>query len=838
MKTYARSAFAVVPLLALLACSSNTTSNPELPAPADFPPTASSNSAQFSPSAGILPLPNVLLTAAVTAPVVPVAGVPLAPDKALAWINQNEVGNTNAVSGLSSAIKFTFDDPIAQSSVNAATVKVFLALPDADGTENGKLGFRDVSPLFTYEFRKNGTGVDGAGLQLIPRLPLPAGSRFVYVITDGVKDAASGKAVRSALLFNYLKYSKPLNDLSDPANPAAWLGAATTGDLEKIRGNATSGTNILLSGYAKTMDDLIASAAADASGKAAAGAGATTIGSRDSIRIMGRFITSGAMATRLVSDNAASQIPVEGALWAWANNAPGTPFAAAPAKQWNNGVTVGGMGVGQFLGSTLVNAFWAQLPAPLNQAPHAAVGYIALGTFQSGDLNIDPAVAATATKPPTGDLTGTTGAYNPGYYPSDPVTGAPNGAPVPGTGVLQGVRPDGKTLTGFLHVSRNVPFLFVAPITPAPAGGYPVLIYQHGITSQKEDILAAANTICAAGYAVIAIDAPLHGGVANGRNSKEWGANFMSLLSILNTRTNIQQGGFNLWRLEKVVKTGGTGSLQEVCTAAGKPIASTGASKFLGHSLGTILGSYFLAGNSNQYGLPGASNLPALLSAPGARAAYIIRDSPAGFAVAARAGLAAGGVATDSHAYDQYFMLVQSIVDVADPSWSLGSIKTVSGLPVPSRLAGRVLVQEAIGDNTIPNTYGRHFGNSLGGWGALGSAAFDIAPNFTQIRNAGAASPTVPFMLAAGGLKASAAPATSPVAGPTEGLFQFGSTSSAASHGMLLDGSAYTPAAQKQLYIWLLTGRVADPADTTNWPSSAWINDAVQMPRIPWPMAE
>lgn len=831
MKPLARAAFAAAPLLLWLACSSSTTTPAPSAAPADLPPNASTNSAQFSPSASILPLPNVLLTAAVTSPVVPVAATPLTPDKALAWINQNEVGNTNAVSGLSGGIKFTFDLAIGQSSVTPATVKVWLAIPDADGTENGKLGFRDVSALFTYEFRQNGTGVAGAGLQLIPRLPLPAGSRFVYAVTDGVKDAVDGKSVRSSLLFNYLKYAKPLNDLKDPENPAAWLGAASCGDLEKIRGNATSGSNVLLSGYAKTMDDLISSASADASGKAAAGAGATGITSRDKLRIIGRFITSGAMVTRLVSDTAATQMPVETALWMWANNvpAPNGTFGA-PAKQWNNGVTVGGLGVGQFLGSAMVNAFYAALPAPLSAAPHAAVGYIALGSFASGDLNIDPAVAAGATKPATGDMTGVTGAYNAGYYPA-------SGASVPGTGVLQGVRPDGKTLTGFLHVPRSVPFLFIAPATPAPADGYPVVMYQHGITSQKEDILAAANTICAAGYAILAIDAPLHGGLSNGRAAAEWGANFMSLLSILNTRTNVQQGGFNLWRAERILKqpTADPTSLQSVCLAAGKPIAATGASKFIGHSLGTIIGSYFLAGNSAQ---TGGSNIPGFLSAPGSRAAYIIRDSQAGFAAQARAGLAAGGIATDSHAYDQYFMLVQAIVDIADPSWSLGSIRTLSsGLPAPSRLAGRITVQEAIGDATIPNTYGRHFGNGLGGWGALGSAGFDIAPGFTQIMPAGASAPTVPYMLSATGLKTPAAPASGPTSGPTEGLFQFGTSSNAASHSMLLDGSQFTPAAQKQLYIWLATGRVADPADTAHWPVAGWLSDGPALPQVPWPVA-
>jgi hypothetical protein len=355
-------------------------------------------------------------------------------------------------------------------------------------------------------------------------------------------------------------------------------------------------------------------------------------------------------------------------------------------------------------------------------------------------------------------------------------------------------------------------------------GGYPVLIYQHGITSRKEDILTAANTICGAGYAIVCIDAPLHNELANGRVAAEWGANFMSLLDIPNTRTNIQQGAFNLWRLEKVAKESAAtpGSLQFTATAVGKPIATAGASKFLGLSLGTIIGSYYLAGNSNQYGLPGASNIQAFQSSPGAKTAYVIRDSKAGFAYQVNATLKAGGVPPGSHDYDQFLLLVQTIMDSVDPAWSESPIKAQpSGLPFPSRLSARMCVQQAIGDATIPNTYGNAFGNFLGGWGALGSAAFDIALGFTQVTTAaGYPTPVVPFMFGTTGVKTPSAPAPSPVSGPTEGFFQFGTTAANASHTMLLDfvSPATTAAAQKQLYIWLLTGRLADPADTAHWP--------------------
>jgi hypothetical protein len=842
-----------------LACSSNL-EHAQTP-PSTATPATSQNFALFDPSAGVIPLPNILATATVTGvaytppanpaapdpskvyvfPGVPptsyVNGVPKpSPKDAMAYMNITELNNQNAVSGLTSPIKLSFQMPILQSSVTPATVKVFQILPDADGTETGKLGFRDVSALFTAEFGftwydrntdgslkpttvplTNPAGVAGAAVQLSPRLPLQPGSRYVYVVTDGVKDLATGGTVGNSLTFGFLRYVKPggtsantsLADMNDPNNPARLVGQASATSLESIRANVPGpGGSVLLSGYGKTMDDLVSSGAADASGKP--GAGATTITNRDKIMLMGRFITTGAVATRILANTAATQIPVEGALWAWANNAPGTPFAGAPARQWSNAVsgfsTLGSSTVpGTGPGSIAYVYSQAGIPAAV---PNAAVGLIAKGTFESADLNIDPAVAnAMGAKPPSGNITGTPGAYNPGYYPS-------GANPVPGTGVLQGVRPDGNTLTGYLHVDRAVPFWFIAPATPPPAEGYPVVIYQHGITSQKESILLAANTICGAGYAILAIDAPLHGEMANGRASAEWGANFMSLLNILNTRTNFQQGAFNLWRLEKVAKNA---SLQNTVTAFGKPIAAAGATKFLGMSLGTLIGSYFMAGNSNQYGLPGASNIPAYFASPGARAAWVIRDGQAGFAYQANATLRAGGVAPGSHDYDQFLLLVQALMDNVDPAWALSPIgANANGTPKPSRLSGRVVSHEAIGDTTIPNSNGRYFGNALGGWGVLGGAPFDIAPGYTQVMNVGATSPTVPFMLGATGLKAPVAPAPNPpISGPTEGYFQFGTVASPASHTILLDfaNPAATAAAQKQLFMWLKFGRVIDPAD-------------------------
>ncbi|WP_462054245.1 VolA/Pla-1 family phospholipase, partial [Vibrio cholerae] len=55
---------------------------------------------------------------------------------------------------------------------------------------------------------------------------------------------------------------------------------------------------------------------------------------------------------------------------------------------------------------------------------------------------------------------------------------------------------------------QDVPFLLFTPAGAAPTD---IVIYQHGVTTAKENAYAFAKNLTAAGLAVIAIDLPLHG---------------------------------------------------------------------------------------------------------------------------------------------------------------------------------------------------------------------------------------------------------------------------------------------------------------------------------------
>ena len=813
-----------LPLMLALGCSGGGNSNAPVPV---TPSTPSANTALFNPLTSTVPLPNILATATAVDPITaawfnPLTGktvagarpygVPMQPSEALAYVAYREVGgpsygypdttySTHAVSGVNAPIYFAFSNAVVNTTVNSSTVKVFQVLPDANGlTENTTLGFEDISASFNYTASPGSpnAGVQSSGTEflLFPMVPLTPGARYLYVITNGVKDAATGGAISATPYFEALKSTAPL-----------------TGDLaglEPIRSDLTCGGAILLSGYDKVMNDLITNAAADTTAKA--GATATGIASRATISLMGRFITTGAGGIRTTAADGTTLKPLDAIIRAFA---AGT-FGAA--KAWNNGITI----------SAVMPAatYYGLLGAPLSGAPNSHISTVVLGTFHSADLQIDPAIATTATSAGV-DLTTLAGGSTVAQGATNPYNFS--------TGITQAVRVSGA-LAGFYNTDRQIPFVYFIPT--GGAATYPTVIFQHGITSQKEAAAAAADTIAQAGKATIAIDLPMHGALASPANTilagdsatvkaqKEanWGSDFMSLTSLLTGRTNVQQAALNLHRLEILMRTGVPfGTAFAGSAIAGYPTpGATGNITFVGQSLGSIVGAYYLAGNTTlaTTGAPYSQttlngDMKGFLSVPGGTLAYILKDSHnLGPVVNAGLSAASGGtVVPGTTAYTQFFLVAQALIDPVDPA----SMTLPLATPLPSRLSGRLAVQEAVGDLTIPNYTTRYFGQALGGRTLFG---YDFAPGFAQLAYATSASHAAglpaPFMASATpttvkfGVAATAPTATT----PKEGYFQFDQTG--IDHGFLLDSSipANTAAGQKQMLFFLGAGGsciVVDP---------------------------
>ncbi|BCN26078.1 VolA/Pla-1 family phospholipase [Vibrio alfacsensis] len=118
------------------------------------------------------------------------------------------------------------------------------------------------------------------------------------------------------------------------------------------------------------------------------------------------------------------------------------------------------------------------------------------------------------------------------------------------------------------------------------------VIYQHGITSAKENAYAFAYNLAQAGVAVIAIDLPLHGE----RSLDEQRSANANILAYLNleylpvARDNVRQSELDMMGLRAGLSVSlGAGLFNE------KPLASMAQVKALGHSLGGIVATTAVA---------------------------------------------------------------------------------------------------------------------------------------------------------------------------------------------------------------------------------------------------
>lgn len=274
--------------------------------------------------------------------------------------------------------------------------------------------------------------------------------------------------------------------------------------------------------------------------------------------------------------------------------------------------------------------------------------------------------------------------------------------------------------------AQKVPMVLTIPNAASgrtkPAAGWPIVIYQHGITRNRSDAFAIAATMAAQGYAVVAIDIPLHGitnradplFVANtplaalGVSERTFnmdlvnnstgasgpdgvidssGNAFINLSSLLTSRDNIRQASADLFTLARAIPT---------MRFSGPSDFDGSRIGFVGQSLGSIIGTTFMAIEPSVQ--------TAVLNVPGGGIARLLEASPT-FGPTIRAGLlAAGGPTQGTAAYDTFFGAAQTVIDSADP---INFALSTNGGLLPSK---NLLIQEVVGggsvlpDQVIPNT--------------------------------------------------------------------------------------------------------------------------------------
>jgi len=245
---------------------------------------------------------------------------------------------------------------------------------------------------------------------------------------------------------------------------------------------------------------------------------------------------------------------------------------------------------------------------------------------------------------------------------------------------------------------KAIPLLVIVPNATAPNGagtkpgaGWPVVIFEHGITRDRSDAFALAQAFAASGWVIAAVDLPLHGITntasplyqasneqtfnldlvvnASGASGPDGvidstGTHFINLTYPLASRDNLRQGVVNLLALTRALP-----NLDLDGDAVGDIDPARIA--FVGQSLGSIVGLSFGAALPIPAEIPAPTASPLrvptmVLSVPGGGVAQLLRDSPT-FGPRINNGLASQGLLPGTSLYEQYFRDVQNIVDAGDP---------------------------------------------------------------------------------------------------------------------------------------------------------------------------
>jgi len=319
------------------------------------------------------------------------------------------------------------------------------------------------------------------------------------------------------------------------------------------------------------------------------------------------------------------------------------------------------------------------------------------------------------------------------------------------------------TMTVQIPVLASVPNAASAFGAVSPTAGWPLLIFQHGLTGNREDMFAVADSFADAGFVVVAVDLPLHGitkqsdplyatganplyaglGLpASGSIERTFdlstvpgvidpsGSHFINLTSLLTERDNLREAAADLITLARSLPHLSLGAAGSV-----NPLSI----HYLGHSLGGIVGATLMGV------LRPAEVGTATLANPGGELAQLLRDSPT-YAPLIDAELAAQGLLPGTTPYEQFFRDAQTVVDAGDPinfialaagNHPIHLIQVVGSTPPPPALV--CLAQPTppgCPDQVVPNSATQRL-ILAGGLtqvhppGAAGTTALHVYVNFT-----------------------------------------------------------------------------------------------------------
>jgi hypothetical protein len=248
-----------------------------------------------------------------------------------------------------------------------------------------------------------------------------------------------------------------------------------------------------------------------------------------------------------------------------------------------------------------------------------------------------------------------------------------------------------------------------------PASGWPVVIFQHGITLNRTVMFAMADSFAQAGFAVIAIDLPLHGvtdpaspfyqGPGNplGNNERHFnldnvgatgvfapdgqidnGWQILNFANPLNGRDHIRQAVADTIALKRTLPT------LDFPDGDADPDLDGDRIHFVGISLGSIISGVFLGLDFDS-----STNIKtATLASPAGPWTSILTDPEAiVFGGPIRNALSAQGAPPGTVLFDNFVRDLQTVIDPVDPV----------NYAVDAAANHPLHVIEVLGDTSVPN---------------------------------------------------------------------------------------------------------------------------------------
>ena len=263
--------------------------------------------------------------------------------------------------------------------------------------------------------------------------------------------------------------------------------------------------------------------------------------------------------------------------------------------------------------------------------------------------------------------------------------------------------------------SKRIPLLATLPNAQSgrtePGSGWPVVIFQHGITLNRTVMLSMADSFAQAGFAVVAIDLPLHGITDTaspfyqgpnspfGNNERHFnldnvgatgvfapdgqidnGWQILNVANPLNARDHIRQAVADTIALKRTLPG------LNFPDGDANPDLDANRIHFVGISLGSIISGVFLGLDSDVK--------TATLSSPAGPWTSILTDPQAiDFGGPIRNALSAQGLPPGTIGFDNFVRDLQTVIDPVDPV----------NFAIDAALNHPIHVIEVLGDTAIPN---------------------------------------------------------------------------------------------------------------------------------------